>query len=1077
MTRRLLTLAIALATALTPAIATDLDALEADYLYNKTFADAAPSRVSVHDPSVVIGYEATDGTVGPTETSGSKKVYCVFGSHRAWAKSYDLQDWTSFTNNISTDYATIFATDAAYSAHGSSSYDVSGNLWAPDVIYNKDMGKWCMYMSVNGDGFYSSIVLLTAESLTGDWTRVGTVVYSLGKSSTYASETDVYTVLGSGADLGRYYWYRNSVNNHTYGTNAIDPCVFYDEDGNLWMSYGSWFGGLYLLRLDAQTGLRDYTYTYETSYELADGATAGKMNVNWCTSDAYQGIKIAGGNHCSGEASYIEYHDGYYWLFLTYGGLTATGGYNMRVFKSKTVTGPYSDISGDAALYSLTGENGSKNAGQINRSVGTRLMSYYRWGFMDYGYCAQGHNSAVVDDDGRMYLVYHTRFDDGTEGHQVRVHQLFTSSDGRVCAAPFEYRGEKLRHSAYPESDIVGYYGIIRHGNGTDYANLVCAQEEIVQLKADGTVSGAYNGSWSQSASSPEITITIKAGSYNETYTGYFLTQNLEETNYETTCFTAVDGSDKSLWGYRRGSEESTYDDELTVAIASKQVESAIKTDGVLFGSKITLPATIGGVKATYKSATPDIITDDGQVTTDPSASTSAYLEVTLTQGDISLTKTIEINLWGKTIAEVQSLTPDAILGHYADGLPTDTWVNVTKRTGISLSFMIQSVESDWDVIAKSDDDKYHLLLSVLHYDGTDYYEASATASDYAKNAMKLRNIAAWQLFLDGAPHYVTVSYNPDGTIGYYMDGVLVLTYDDNCAAGYVASGTTAQKPSDIVEAVLNYYLDGALSFTADVSDVVVGYAVDYSPVKLVSTIPLAEEDLLESYFSNITYSYDEPAVGVTDGTGLSLSFLVSGIGSDWDVIAKSDDDKFKLHLAVVDYDGSSFYEGDATVSEDASSVATFPYQLFLDATCYVTISYNPDGSIVYYRNGKRMLTFAADATASNGGSATPADVVRAVIDYYNAGQLSFTHSVTSLVIGKAVNEDSETGVEEVSARPEVSIRAEGADVVVSGCSSAAVYDMTGRLRHRGTAGRITGLMPGVYAVCAGAVVKLITVK
>ena len=118
--------------------------------------------------------------------------------------------------------------------------------------------------------------------------------------------------------------------------NAIDPCVLYDDDGNLWMTYGSWFGGIYMLKLDGKTGLRDYTYTYATIDN---------------ESDIYQGLKIAGGQHCSGEASYIQKVGEYYYLFMSYGGLTANGGYNMRVFRSDKITGPYKDYSGDDARY------------------------------------------------------------------------------------------------------------------------------------------------------------------------------------------------------------------------------------------------------------------------------------------------------------------------------------------------------------------------------------------------------------------------------------------------------------------------------------------------------------------------------------------------------------------------------------------------------------------------------------------------------------------------------------------------------------------------------------------------------
>lgn len=42
-------------------------------------------------------------------------------------------------------------------------------------------------------------------------------------------------------------------NNKMY-TNAIDPTLFYDKDGKLWMTYGSWSGGIFVLEVDPATG-------------------------------------------------------------------------------------------------------------------------------------------------------------------------------------------------------------------------------------------------------------------------------------------------------------------------------------------------------------------------------------------------------------------------------------------------------------------------------------------------------------------------------------------------------------------------------------------------------------------------------------------------------------------------------------------------------------------------------------------------------------------------------------------------------------------------------------------------------
>lgn len=66
----------------------------------------------------------------------------------------------------------------AWSKRGSASYKIDGNMWAPDVIYNENLGKWCMYLSINGDSWYSSIILLTGDQITGPYRYQAPVVIS-----------------------------------------------------------------------------------------------------------------------------------------------------------------------------------------------------------------------------------------------------------------------------------------------------------------------------------------------------------------------------------------------------------------------------------------------------------------------------------------------------------------------------------------------------------------------------------------------------------------------------------------------------------------------------------------------------------------------------------------------------------------------------------------------------------------------------------------------------------------------------------------------------------------------------------
>lgn len=553
-------------------------------------------RVSVHDPSIV-----KDPVTG---------TYYVFGSHMAWAKSDDLINWEIFTNNINRDYKTLFAEGAEWSKHGSTTYDVSGNLWAPDVIYNEDMGKWCMYMSVNGDHWYTSIALLTADSLDGDWEYKGTVVYSGFTNATEAAETDLAKVIGTNEVPARYLENRNG--NHTYGMNAIDPCVKYDEDGNLWMTYGSWFGGIYMLRLDKATGLRDYTYPYETVANV---------------SDEYQGLKLAGGAHVSGEASYIEKIGDYWYLFMSYGGLVANGGYNMRVFRSENITGPYTDVDGNDARFTAGGDN-------VNGKTGVKIFGNYKWNTMKVGNVAQGHNSLLVDDDGKAYVVYHTRFADGTEGHQVRVHQLFTNQDGWLVAAPYEYTGETLSTTGYAKEELAGSYEVLYHKQSVDYKNLECVTPQDIVLNNDGTVSGDYTGTWECEADSPYVTMVLGGVEYN----GVFVKQYVDETTEQTMCFTLLGDNEVEFWGSKYLTGKIAVDmtlDRGIVTIPQQTVADIVyKTEG-LYGTTIS-----------YASGNTAVLSNDGTVTRG-SEDVTVKVTATFTNGDYSVDKEYNIKVLG----------------------------------------------------------------------------------------------------------------------------------------------------------------------------------------------------------------------------------------------------------------------------------------------------------------------------------------------------------------------------------------------------------------------------------------------
>ncbi len=480
-------------------------------------------RVGVHDPS--IEYDPTSGQ------------FYIFGSHTDFAKSSDLIKWTKFSEGVGSQkkYGEIFAENAEWASRGSSNYNVNGNLWAPDVIYNKDMEKWCMYMSVNGDNYYSSIAMATADSIEGPYTYAGTVVYSGFATDEEVAQTDYEKVTGESSVDKRYLNAQGTWSNN-YGTNAIDPCVLYDKDGRLWMVYGSWFGGLYMLRLDNETGLREYNYTYETEKDV---------------SDEYLGKRVSGGYGGTGEGPYIVWDEeaGYYYMYVSYCGLNATdtfSGYHMRLFRSENIDGPYVDAAGNDAL---------RKVGENQAFKGIKIMGNYCFsslstaGIASSGYMSPGHNSAIVDNEGNRYVIYHTRYNKGSEAHNVRVHQQFLSEDGWLVTAPYEYLGSKISETGYDESEIVGTYELINHGNTLPSGVIAPMLETLeIELNEDHTVTGDMTGTWSQKEGTYYATIE----SDGVTYKGVFFKQFDEsEDHVETMTFSLIGSNNIALWGSR----------------------------------------------------------------------------------------------------------------------------------------------------------------------------------------------------------------------------------------------------------------------------------------------------------------------------------------------------------------------------------------------------------------------------------------------------------------------------------------------------------------------------------------------
>ena len=521
------------------------------------------SNVAVHDPSVVYN---------PSDT-----YYYIVGSHIAVAKTKDLVNWSAVnTGNehssfLSESYKTAFSSCPTHEVQvkrGSEivtetlgSFDagaycsiyasnasqwISGDMWAPDIIYNEQMGKWCMYLSLNGDNWASVIVLLTADSPTGPFKYEAPIVFGGFNNVSYSgkkvdvAKTDMHIVTGASTLPTRF----SSAGSKwgTYYPNCIDPCSFYDEEGELWLAYGSWSGGIFMLKLDKNTGLRDYTYTYS-------GTT---LDAN-ATSDQYFGKKIAGGYYVSGEGPYIQHIGNYYYLFMSYGGYAPDGGYEMRVFRSTSPTGPYKDASGNVATFS----NYQLNFGPSSTTNrGMKLLgAFNNWGTMTVGECAEGHNSACVDADGNAFVVYHTKFNNGTIHHQVRVRQLFQNEFGWLVASPFRYTEMKTTQTQieterlYSNEEIAGTYQLMIHPYKLNHKSCAEATPVTVVLSEDGKISGDKTGTWEFTQEGKSYIKMVISG---VTYYGVVAEQNIDGlTDMPAVCISCVSNSGVPVWAYK----------------------------------------------------------------------------------------------------------------------------------------------------------------------------------------------------------------------------------------------------------------------------------------------------------------------------------------------------------------------------------------------------------------------------------------------------------------------------------------------------------------------------------------------
>lgn len=356
------------------------------------------------------------------------------------------------------------------------------NIWAPYLIPYQQ--RFRLYYCVSAFGRNTSYIgMAEAESPLGPWTDKGCVVKT-GASS---------------------------------AMNAIDPSVIEDaQTGKWWMHYGSYFGGLYAVELNPQTGLA--MTDGDHGHLIARRANYRKDNL---------------------EAPEIMYHPELkkYFLFVSYEPLMTS--YNVRVGVSDKPEGPFTDYFG-------------VNLADTTNNL-PLLTAPYR--FRNHpGWAGPAHCGVFSDGQGNWFMTHQGRL--SPENHQMILHvrQLFFTPNGWPVVSPQRYAGTPPR--TFSAADLPGKWEIIQlkepdlqrkleagqvlWGEG-HLLDVEVSHAQILELRANGTLSEP--GSWSFDQQSQQLNLQTESAVSLKVFAGHDW-----ENQTETILLTGINVKGHSVW-------------------------------------------------------------------------------------------------------------------------------------------------------------------------------------------------------------------------------------------------------------------------------------------------------------------------------------------------------------------------------------------------------------------------------------------------------------------------------------------------------------------------------------------------
>lgn len=373
------------------------------------------------------------------------------------------------------------------------------NIWAPYILPYKD--KYRLYYSVSAFGRKTSYIgLAESSSPEGPWTQVGCVAKT----------------------------------NQSTAMNAIDPSIIADEAaGKWWMHYGSFFGGLYCVELNPETGLP--LNERDLGHLVARRANYRKDNL---------------------EAPEIIYNPDLkqYYLFTSYDPLMTT--YNVRVSRADAAEGPFMDYSGKAVKDTTN-----------NFPI---LTAPYR--FENHpGWAGTAHCGVFRTDDGQYFMVHQGRLSPHNQLMVLHLRQVFFTPEGWPVVSPERYAGSTPRK--FSQADLAGEWEIIRvqepmYERQLEAGQIRWGEGELkkeewnsstrVTLAKEGAWTGKItnargnaeqvNGKWSFLPDAQLLNLTAEEEEFKNLiiFAGHDW-----ENRTETVLFTGLDERGRSVWGKR----------------------------------------------------------------------------------------------------------------------------------------------------------------------------------------------------------------------------------------------------------------------------------------------------------------------------------------------------------------------------------------------------------------------------------------------------------------------------------------------------------------------------------------------